>query len=186
MADSLPYLLTTKIWTHRMCWNRLVFVCACSGFFLEASMYRFCTKIQNSHKKLCFLFDFAEKTRKRILFWNLTFWASQKMTTLTHFGISDQKKRERGEKIYKNEFLARFFFFNLPRSTRGAFRTLFFGHDYTFSIPSKSWVFDSGLDGSSLLAFLLRLLLASILAWKSFPKDGPKRVPKDSPKLLED
>ena len=98
MADSLPYLLTTKIWAHCMCWNRLVFVCACSGLFLEASMYRFCTEIQKSNKKLWFLLDFAEKTRKRILFWNLTFWASQKMTTLTHFGNLGPKKNVRGVK----------------------------------------------------------------------------------------
>ena len=131
MADSLPYLLTTKIWAHCMCWNRLVFVCACSGLFLEASMYRFCTKIQKSYKKLCFLLDFAEKIKKTDTFLKFDFLSEPKNDnphTLWKFG---PKKTWEGWKTYiKTSFSLDVFFFNLPRSTRGAFRTLFFGHDY--------------------------------------------------------
>ena len=89
IADSLPYLLTTKIWAHCMCWNRLVFVCACSGLFLEASMYRFCTKIQKSYKKLWFLLDFAEKNKKTDTFLKFDFLSEPKNDnphTLWKFG----------------------------------------------------------------------------------------------------
>ena len=52
-----------------------------------------------------------------------------------------------------------------------------------FPMPSKPWFFQSRLDGGSILTFLSRSLLTSILASKIFQnraQNGPKTVPSES------